>query len=43
MDTFYQKLSSFVVSTSNVFGCVKRLKNDQAFWDAYEKIKKQYY
>lgn len=24
----------------NVFGCVKRLKNDQAFWDAYEKIKK---
>lgn len=38
INTDYQKLSSFVVSTTNVFGCVKRLKNDQAFWDAYEKI-----
>ena len=40
INTDYQKLSSFVVSTTNVFGAVKRLKNDPAFWDAYEKTEK---
>ena len=34
----YQKLSSFVVSTTNVLGAAKRLEQNQTFCDAYEKI-----